>query len=407
MIKNVRELLNSSEKRHEYFSKSANAADVLWTSGDKPHGVDFGYLTTGESWNVVDVFRGMLPRYYDVSSPDGNGVTLRLALTLVLDSNIAGVLLSYVEGGMKDAGARAAVERFLCWFASTPQMNVTPAYNLIERFPRSADQIKAETMAYRTARSILEIETMDRSYYLATGLLRPSADVSEILRSQSGSDDFEAIARRAVADTARLAHGQVKDFYAFLLKIALISALRGKPRALVEKIDELVEFVERRFWLAGPLEVAAAMLQFTGGLGKFATISATMSFEAVKERITRAAWDLAYMRTPQMMLSTSTPRRTNLAFVLTGDRDAARIIRLAEFRMILVTQGRSLPFVDADFASVREAFPHKDIFDQAFSRLKAFFDRRRRSRPIRPDTDALIAELHTELKAYLRKDIVR
>lgn len=398
---NVRDLLRSSIARRAYFSESANSADLLWTSGDEPHGVDFGYLATNDFWSVIDIFRGLRPRYHDANNPEGNGVALVLALTLVLDSNIAGALQSYVEGTMKNAASRADVERFLRWFSSTPLMNLTPAYNLLERFPRSSDQLKAEKMAYRTARAILDIETMDRSYYLATGVLRPAADAGSILRSQTGSDDFDAIAKQAVADTARLAHDQVDDFYVFLLKVALISARRPKPRDLVEKIDELIDFVEHRSKLAGPIEFATAMLQFTGALGKFVTISASMPFDAVDERVTHAAWDLAYMRTPQMMLSTSTPQRTNLAFVLTGDRDAARIIRLAEFRMLLITGARSLPFADADFGSVRASFPYEDIFDQAFSRLEGFFARRPTSRLVQPDTAALIAELQTEFKGYL------
>ena len=393
-------LSKSRQARIAYFSDPTHQRDVLWTKGDEPHGFDFGYLQNANSnIQVIDVFQGVRPLYHDALNPDGNGVMLVTVPTLILDSDVAGHIQAFVDNEMRDTQARERIERFLRWFASTPQMNINPAYNLLERFPRSIDPVKAESMAQRTATAVLKIETMDRSHYLESGNIRPAPDAQRILHSQTGISDFTQIARNAVADTKRLRNDEVEWFCAFLLKVALINATHTKPKDLVAKVDDLVAFLEQRLGRIGPLELVAAMLQFTGKLRKFVTISRSMAFEAVISRVEHAAWDLVYMRTPQMFLTKATRKHMVLAFIITGDRDSASIIRLSRFNMLLSTPGRPMYFYDTDFDSVGASYNNDLIFDEAMQHLNSFLERRH-SMPSANIT-TLIHELHTELRSFL------
>src|SRR5260370_23845519 len=110
-MSNLRTLASDQTARHTYFADPAHADDRVWIGGGAPHGVDFGYLERETGLQVVDFFAGRQPYYCDARNPDGDGVELSAVLTLVLDSNIAGELLSYVEGNMRHPDARAQVER--------------------------------------------------------------------------------------------------------------------------------------------------------------------------------------------------------------------------------------------------------------------------------------------------------
>jgi hypothetical protein len=396
----VRQLATSAPARAAYFAEPAHAHDCLWVTLAESHDIDFGYLASDPDFRIVDVFKGLRPWYFDARNSSGFGRALVLVPTLVIDSNIAGKLLSYIEGGMVNDQARAQVERFLRWFASTPTMNVNPAYHLIERFPRSADLAKAESMALRTARAVLSVETMDREYFLATGQVRPADDAATILHSQTGSGDIETVARQSVADTVRVANDVADPLYAFMLKVGLIAAQLPSPRQFLTKIDAIIAFTEETLKLAGPIEFAAAMLQFSGRLRKFATFTKSMSFEAITDRIQHAAWDLTFVRTPQMFLKSGTPERTVLPFVLTGDQDAAAVINLATFRMLLVQPQRSFPAYDIDFGALSETVGDETL-DAAMQRLTTFFSRRPAIMDRTPDIAAIIADLHTELRRFL------
>ena len=397
---NLRALAKDQATRTKYFADSANANDRLWIAGGAAHAVDFGYLERETGLQIVDFFSGKQPYYFDANNPTGHGVALAVALTLVLDSNIAGDLLSYIEGGMRDSDARAQVERFLAWFASNTLMNITPGFNLIERFAQSVDVVKAEDMAFRTARAILDVETMDRDYFLANGKIRAASDAAGILESQTGQSDFDAIARQAVADTIRLKSDQLEAHYAFLLKTALIGAQRASPANLLENVEDLITFTEQRFGLAGPLEFGVGLMHFARLLRKFIVIGRNMTFEQVRSRITHAAWDMAYIRTPTMFLQTSTPERAIIPFILTRDEEAAAVLRIADFQMLLVMPQDVSLLISVDSTSIRTKFGRDELFDKGMAEIAAFFARRPAQAKI-VDLALLIDELHAELRNYL------
>jgi len=397
---NLRDLATDQDARTAYFADPANANHRLWIAGGAAHGVDFGYLERDTGLQIVDFFGGKRPYYCDANNPTGHGTAIAVVLTLMLDSNVAGDLLPYIEGGMRDPVARAQVEKLLSWFASTPLMNITPAFNLIERFVQSANKVVAEDMAFRTARAILDVETMDREYFLATGTIRAASDAAQILLSQTGSSDFDAVARQAVNDTTRLKSDELEAHYAFLLKTALIGARKQSPKDLLDNVVELISFTENRFGIVGPLEFGVALLHFARLLRKFVTIGGGMTFEQVTSRIQHASWDMAYLRTPTMFLKTSTVDRATFPFIITSDQDAASILRIAEFQMLLVTPERTSPFISVDTKTIRSRFGRNELFDQAMEHISAFVGRR----PAQPNIvnmKLLIDELHAELRRYL------
>lgn len=383
--------------RRRFLSVTGNQ---LWLEGDKPHGLDFGYLQDSDSgFMVVDLFHGHAPRYFDTDHLDAAPIQVFRPM-LVLDSDIATNVRNYVEGSLTDPIIRSRVEQFLQWFASMPNANVNPAYHLLEAIARSSKETKARDFAIRTASAIMQVEVMDRDVYRSSGRLVRREDARDYLEQLFGTDDIDAISSGQVAGVTRFDDTMVEGFYCLLLKIAIQSAKWPKPSDFLRNVEEWVTWIGTHDVLLSNFEIGAALMQFSRTLKSFLTIKRTWSFEKATNNILHSSWDCLYMRTPHTLLARGGASDATLGFLLTADVQSARVLRLQRFQLMAIpARSYPRPYYELDEHLLELIVPEGALGRAADMIGEMLASRRPRDRE--PDFKPTIDELHVELRAFL------
>jgi hypothetical protein len=394
-------LIESASARTEYFAAPEHAHHMLWTALGIRNTIDFGYLEDTTDWRFADQFDGRVPLFSDASNPVGLGRTLRISAQLMIDSDVANRLARYYFGEMKDPGERAVVARFLQWFASTPDMNLNPAYNIVERVSRSGDNPESPRYAKRVLVSTMAIETMDKRHFLANEAIRSSEEGRRHLVDTFKTDDLERIADIQLSNPIGLGDDFIIEYFYLLLKVALIDAKLPR-RDLLRKIETLADYVEHEFGIVAPFELAAALLQFTGQVTKFLTLVKDWTFERNVERIRHAAWDSLYMRAPQAMLQGSVPQRVHLCFPMTCDKESAMVLRASKFGFMINRPGGN-PTIGwgIDYPTVLASWGNRDDVPKAIKRVERLLADRSAMQAPKPDFPSIAEDLYRELRDFL------
>ncbi len=283
-------LLIEDDAFRAWFMQQPEQKDAaLWTEGDSPHMIDFGNLTTN-GFTLVDQFDGKFPRFFNASHNETPTLSSTFP-TIVLDSDVSTHIADYIEGTLHRGDLISKVRHFLEWFAATPRMNVHPGYNLLERVARSSKE-NAMEWGVRTCRAILAVETMDRAHYRATGISRPAAEAAEYLLGEFGTTSLEDAATKQLSAILNFKGDTFEPHYCFLLKVPLIHAKRPKKAELNSKLAATINFINKKFGTASPIEMGIALTHYSAGFDRFIHLNRNTSFEENQARVVHAAWDL-------------------------------------------------------------------------------------------------------------------
>jgi hypothetical protein len=172
-----------------------------------------------------------------------------------------------------------------------------------------------------------------------------------------------------------------------------------KKSDLHRKILALLDYVKNSHNVLSVIELCAALLQFTNRLSSFVNIARNMTFESATDRVRRAAWDCIYMRIPQDALAYGSTKSAALGFLLTQDRAAATISKLARLSALIVdAQKGPMIYWDPDMNAIKLLCDSDESF---MTILEALENRPKMWRFEKPDFGGTIAELHEELRAFL------
>jgi hypothetical protein len=345
-----------------YFADGDDGTVVWWMTYGAPVRADTPFLRgsldikdeAGAVIVIADVFDGREPQRVDAHAARGGEATIPFRVELMLDSQLVSYMHQYVQGSPRLSGQHRSLVTRLLRFAVKKRIGYNPAFYFLEAL-RNPDNRERE-FARATARSILDLHTMNDRHFLATGEIRPSPEVQDIYRRDHGCETFEATVEAygnafvetevspSLADSGR---GRLR--YATLLGIADIHRRRpGTNWVDIKKKCETFDDMLGEVGAEMGLERLVAVRYFAGLLDDFLPVQKGARIDRVLARLKAAVWDLELLSMPAIRLAQPPQFGVVVAYPCTADRrlgDLARsftielVVSLADDRYPLPVYG--------------------------------------------------------------------
>lgn len=312
-----------------YFGATGDRESKVWIfRDDVPSKFPRAEFCTGDDdfrIEVIDLFRGRHPLLINHESLTGE-IHRGFRPTAILDSNVVSYLHQYVTSGTSLTASRRQTVRDLLRFFINGQLDYNPFFYYIEGSSRNEH---SSLLGYATAfsESILRLQTMDTSHFLATGEIKVDEGVLDLYKSELGSSEFPDLAvehaKRMVRPVAFEFEWKSRISYAALLKIALIH--RTSSRGIAKKYEELRAFMEGTFNIALGIERMLALHYFAGQFENFIPIHKGANPERALKRVHSAAWDFLMLDLPAFLLAGDHSDGIYLGFPCTSDKALSSI----------------------------------------------------------------------------------
>lgn len=308
------------------FSKTMPAMSV--------RGVRRFHPESRHSVTVFEQFDGRTPFIVDYESVvERRRRAVALRPTLILDSNLVDRLRALLKPiGPQEtvhpnrAADREAAHAFLR-FAISSNFDYNPFFQQIEAAAKTPDPQRARDFALRTAKAFVALHTLDETRFLETGEVAEDRNRLAEYEADYGVKVVDAIAERRVqalletSDSAQV-NTAVQPIYAVLLKIALLRTSRDN---FAGKIGALREFVRDHLRVQVARETILAALHFTERETPLPRLEPTSILPKFLKEVRAAAWDLLFLRMPELLLEMDAPREINLGYLCTSEPDIAAI----------------------------------------------------------------------------------
>jgi hypothetical protein len=345
----------------QYFEATGDRESKVWVfRDDVPSKFFRGPFFTGcDTFQVgiIDLFRGRHPLLINYESLKGE-ITMPFRPTAILDSNVVSYLDQYVRSDRSLTGPRRETVSDLIRFFIRSQLDYNPFFYYIEGVSRS-DRSSLLAFARPFSESILRLQTMDTSHFLATGEIRVDERVLELYTSRHGRGSFaELAAEHASAMVCPVdfeLEWRSKISYATLLKIALIH--KASSRGIARKHEELRAFMENTFNIALGIERMLALNYFAGKFEDFIPVQKGANPERALRRIRAASWDLLLLELPAFLLVSGPTDSVTLGFPCTCDKALLTLAQACSIEAVMAWVPRAdkpLPVMGYDFSSLRE-----------------------------------------------------
>ncbi len=353
-----------------YFETTGDRESKVWMFRDNVPSKFFrGPFFTGceiFQVGVVDLFRGRHPLLINYESLNGE-ITLPFRPTAILDSNVVSYLNQYVRSDPSLTGPRREAVRDLIRFFIHNQLDYNPFFYYIEGASRS-DRSSLLGFASPFSESILRLQTMDASHFLATDEIKVDERVLEFYTSEYGRGSFvELAAKHADAMVCPVdfeLEWRSKISYATLLKIALIH--RTSSRGIARKHEELRGFMENTFNIALGIERMLALPYFAGKFENFIPVQKGANPERALRRVRAASWDLLLLDLPALLLICGPTDSVTLGFPCTSDRTLLSIAQACSIEAVMAwapRADRAVPVMGYDFSALIDEIG-KDVADK-------------------------------------------
>lgn len=332
-----------------YFADGDDGTVVWWMTYAAPVRAQSPFMRgpltlvddAGATIVIADPFDGREPLRIDALAARGGEATIPFRTELMLDSQLVSYLHQYVEGAPRLSDPHRALVKQLLRFAVKKKMGYNPAFYFLEALRGDSDRDR--DFARATARSILALHTMDGDHFLATDVIRPSAEAQDTYRREHGCETFAVtvdayasgfVNTRIVPSLAE--SGRFRLRYATLLGIADIH--RRRPATNWVDVKKKCEAFDDMLGEVGAemgMERLVAVCYFAGLLSDFLPAQKGARIDKVLARLKAAVWDLELLRLPAFLLAQPPEYGVVVAYPCTADRTLGELAKLLTLELVV------------------------------------------------------------------------
>lgn len=333
----------------EYFLSTGDRASKVWLLSPKPSPAldkTYDFTAGGFGISVIDQFAGHHPFLINYDFAVKRTGAVRYIPTVVLDSHIVDYLVKYSKSPGKLSGDQYRAVRKFLEFMIERRYDYNPFFYYIESVTKNG-KAKAEECAIDAAETLLRLHTMDEDLFKREDRIVTNPAWLEPYVHRFGVSTIEEMVPLMIgAMTSSISAEAFNDWmeysYAVLLKMVLIHL--GSKRPIEEKCELLRDFIEKEMNVVTARENAIAPYYFAGQLERLIPVKKGMSsFDKASKKLRATAWDLFFLRIPELHLAMGDEEETSLCYVCTSESDLRAIGRHFTIEQVVAESSRSYP----------------------------------------------------------------
>ena len=281
---------------------------------------------------------------------------------------------------------------------------------VVESFAKNLPE-RGREYAFRGTRAILQLHTMDKDHFRATGLVRLDPHILEDYQKDFGTTDLDQIVAAQLAHYAAFTETPPEVTLSLICLLKMVTIHRGTmpTRDFDAQWKAFDDFVFGRLGAyAGSMRLVA-LFYFAGKLDGWIRTHRNSNSEAAVDALSRCAWDF-YLATvvPQRVLAESPEEKiVPLCHFCSRDQELASVLSLSLLQMLTVrSDGGLRPYFTIDLDRIRAAVgANADVWlTHADERAMHFIESREAGQIKRIEwnkVDSLLAEVTEEFHSEI------